>query len=42
LLDKLVHELIEVVTENEQLQALDPKTRLAKTAEMILDCRLER
>ena len=42
LLGYWVHELTEVVTDNEQLRALDPKTRLAKTAEMILDYRLER
>ena len=36
LLDHWVHELTEVVTTNVKVLALEPKSRLAKTAEMVL------
>lgn len=42
LLDYWVHELTEVVTANQSLLALDPKERLIKTAEMILEYDLAR
>jgi AcrR family transcriptional regulator len=42
MLDHWVHELTEVVTGNEQLQALEPKLRLVTTAETILDYDLAR
>ena len=37
LLDYWVHELTEVVTANEDVLALEPKKRLTKTAEMVLE-----
>ena len=40
LLDYWVHESTEVATKNAQVLALGPKSRLTKTAEMILDYRL--
>ena len=36
------HEVTEVITENAQVVALEPKSRLTKTAEMILDYDLTR
>jgi AcrR family transcriptional regulator len=42
LLDYWTHELTEVVTENQDILTLDPKNRLIKTAEMIIDFELTR
>ncbi len=42
LLDYWVHELTEVVTGNADVLALEPKSRLTKTAEMILEYDLAR
>ena len=42
MLDHWVHELTEVVTENEQVLAAEPRLRLATTAEMILTYELAR
>ncbi len=42
LLDYWTHELTEVVTANPQILALKPKSRLIRTAEMILDYELTR
>ena len=42
MLDYWSHELTEVATENPQLLTLKPKSRLIKTAEMILDYELTR
>jgi len=42
LLDFWMHEVTEVITENSEISALDPMTRLRRTAEMILDFHLVR
>ncbi len=42
MLDYWVHELTEVITQNQQLLALEPKKRLITTAEMILEYDLAR
>ena len=42
LLDFWVHEVTEVITENTEVLALDPMTRLRHTAEIILDYHLVR
>ena len=42
LLDFWMHEVTEVITENTELLALDPMTRLRRTAEIILDYHLVR
>jgi AcrR family transcriptional regulator len=42
LLDHWVHEITEVITENPEVLALEPKSRLAKTAQLILDYDLTR
>ena len=42
LLDFWVHEVTEVITENPELSALDPMSRLRRTAEIILDYHLVR
>ena len=42
LLDHWTHEVTEVISENAQVLALEPKTRLIRTAEMILDFDLTR
>jgi len=42
LLDFWTHELTEVVTENQDFLSLDPRSRLIKTAEMIMDYELTR
>jgi AcrR family transcriptional regulator len=42
LLEYWTHEVTEVITENEAIMALDPQSRLQKSAEMILDYDLVR
>ncbi len=42
LLEHWTHEITEVITENTQLLALDPKSRLVKAAEIIVDHDLTR
>ena len=42
LLERWTYEVTEVITENEEILALDPRTRLQRSAEMILDRNLVR
>jgi AcrR family transcriptional regulator len=42
LLEQWTYEVTEIITENEEILALDPRTRLQRSAEMILDRNLVR
>ncbi|MGI9521071.1 MAG: TetR/AcrR family transcriptional regulator [Hyphomicrobiaceae bacterium] len=42
MLDYWIHEITEIITRNDQLLGLDPRARLTKTAEVILDNDLTR